>query len=93
MRIVVDTNVVISGTFFSGTPNVLINSIGESHFEVFANREIIEEYEENTSVSSLCYFLVLGKDMFKYRSSIFFPSFKHATDFYVPHQTLLPCAN
>ena len=37
MKIVIDTNVVISGTFFGGAPRRVIESVG---------KEIIEEYEE-----------------------------------------------
>ena len=46
MKIVLDTNVVISGTFFDGTPNKLISAIGASYFDVYATQEIIEEYQE-----------------------------------------------
>lgn len=49
MKIVIDTNVVISGTFFSGTPGLLIEAMGRSAFDAFASHEIIEEYNETVA--------------------------------------------
>ena len=46
MKIVVDTNVVISGTFFKGHPRKIVEAIVDKKFEVFATTEIIEEYKE-----------------------------------------------
>lgn len=46
MRIVVDTNVVISGIFFGGVPGRVIESIVRKEIEAYANPEILEEYEE-----------------------------------------------
>lgn len=41
MRIVVDTNVVISGIFFNGNPRRIIEAIVRSELDAFATPEII----------------------------------------------------
>ena len=46
MKIVVDTNVVISGTFFGGAPRQVIEAIGRKEVKAYATPEIVEEYEE-----------------------------------------------
>ena len=46
MRIVIDTNVVISGTFFGGYPRKIIECISKNQFSAYASAEIISEYEE-----------------------------------------------
>ena len=46
MKIVIDTNVVISGTFFKGNPRRILEAVVEKRFDVFATTEIIEEYQE-----------------------------------------------
>ena len=46
MRIVVDTNVVISGIFFGGNPRKIIESIVDDAIDSFATTEIIDEYME-----------------------------------------------
>lgn len=46
MRIVVDTNVVISGAFFGGPPRKVIESIVSKKIEAYATPEIIDEYNE-----------------------------------------------
>ena len=46
MKIVIDTNVVISGTFFGGAPRRIIESVGKNGIHACATPEIIEEYEE-----------------------------------------------
>lgn len=46
MRIIVDTNVVMSGVFFSGTPSRILKAFDEGKFEVYANTDIVAEYEE-----------------------------------------------
>ena len=46
MKIVVDTNVVISGTFFGGAPRRVVEAIGKKEIKAYAMPEIIEEYEE-----------------------------------------------
>ena len=46
MKIVVDTNVVISGLFFGGTPKEVLLAIVERRVAACATSEIIEEYTE-----------------------------------------------
>lgn len=46
MRIVIDTNVVISGTFFGGCPRKVIESVGKNGLYACATLEIVNEYEE-----------------------------------------------
>ena len=46
MRIVVDTNVLISGVFFGGFPRKILESIVEKTLTACATAEIIEEYQE-----------------------------------------------
>ncbi len=46
MRIVVDTNVMISGVFFGGFPRKILNAIAENKLTACATAEIIDEYEE-----------------------------------------------
>ena len=46
MKIVVDTNVLISGVFFGGFPRKILNSIIEGKVTACATTEIIDEYEE-----------------------------------------------
>jgi len=46
MRIVVDTNVVISGVFFGGAPRRILEAIVQSKLTACASAEIVAEYEE-----------------------------------------------
>lgn len=46
MKIVVDTNVVISGLFFGGKPGEIIKAIVNSKIKACATTEIIDEYSE-----------------------------------------------
>lgn len=46
MRIVVDTNVLISGVFFGGFPRKILTSIVNQKVIACATTEIINEYEE-----------------------------------------------
>ena len=46
MRIVIDTNVVISGTFFGGYLRKVIESVGKNGLYACATLEIVNEYEE-----------------------------------------------
>jgi putative PIN family toxin of toxin-antitoxin system len=46
MKIVVDTNVLISGTFFGGFPRQVLSAIVEKRIVAFATAEIVDEYEE-----------------------------------------------
>ena len=46
MKIIIDTNVVMSGVFFAGTPSRILNAFDKGAFEVYANTNIVAEYEE-----------------------------------------------
>ena len=46
MRIVVDTNVVISGIFFGGAPRRVVEAVIDGEVEASASPEIVEEYGE-----------------------------------------------
>lgn len=46
MRIVVDTNVIISGVFFGGAPREILSAIVTSKVTACATTEIVDEYLE-----------------------------------------------
>lgn len=46
MRIVVDTNIIISAIYFGGLPRTLFEMFEKGNFEVVASHSILEEYEE-----------------------------------------------
>ena len=46
MKIVVDTNVIISGVFFGGAPQRVLNAIVSSKVTACATTEIVDEYLE-----------------------------------------------
>ena len=46
MKIVIDTNVVISGTFFGGNPRKILESVVSHDLDASATTEIIGEYQE-----------------------------------------------
>lgn len=46
MKIVIDTNVVMSGVFFGGAPRKVLESITTDKFDAYATSEIMEEYSE-----------------------------------------------
>ena len=46
MNIVIDTNVVISGTFFGGAPRKVLEAVVDNTISAFATTEIVEEYIE-----------------------------------------------
>ena len=46
MNIVIDTNVVISGTFFGGFPRRVLEAVVEKKITAFATVEIVDEYNE-----------------------------------------------
>ena len=45
MRIVLDTNVFISGIFFSGPPSKILQAWRASKIQIALSKEIIEEYQ------------------------------------------------
>ena len=46
MKIVVDTNVMISGVFFGGAPRMILNAIIDEKITACATLEIVDEYQE-----------------------------------------------
>lgn len=46
MRIVVDTNVLISGVFFGGFPRKILSAVVTGQLTACATTEIVDEYEE-----------------------------------------------
>ena len=46
MRIVIDTNVLISGVFFGGFPRKILSAVVGQKITACATTEIINEYEE-----------------------------------------------
>lgn len=46
MRVVIDTNVVISGVFFGGNPRRVIEAVVEHSIDASASASILEEYDE-----------------------------------------------
>ncbi len=45
MRVVLDTNVLISGVFFAGPPYEILKAWSDGRFELVLSEEIIEEYQ------------------------------------------------
>ena len=46
MKIVIDTNVLISGVFFGGFPGKILSAVVGQKLTAYATTEIINEYEE-----------------------------------------------
>ncbi len=46
MKIVIDTNVLISGVFFGGFPRKILRASVERRVKACANMEILNEYQE-----------------------------------------------
>ncbi len=46
MRVVVDTNVLVSGIFFSGPPHKILQAWRDKKVELVASAEILEEYQQ-----------------------------------------------
>ena len=45
MKIVLDTNVFISGIFFSGPPSIILQAWRDSKNQIILSEEILEEYQ------------------------------------------------
>lgn len=52
MRIVIDTNVVVSAIFFGGRPRELLEKLFQHDFNAFISKEILEEYQD--TIAYLC---------------------------------------
>ena len=46
MRIVIDTNVIVSGVFFGGLPRKVLELWRSNSFELISSPDILEEYED-----------------------------------------------
>lgn len=46
MKVVIDTNVLMSGIFFKGNPNRVLAALDENQFEACANENIVIEYKK-----------------------------------------------
>ena len=46
MNVIVDTNVIISGIFFTGPPFEILNAWKNKKFELIVSHEILDEYRE-----------------------------------------------
>jgi len=45
MRIILDTNVFISGIFFSGPPSQILKAWGSHSFQIILSQDILDEYQ------------------------------------------------
>jgi len=46
MKVVLDTNVLVSGTFWRGDSEKIVNKVENKEVELVSSKELIEEYEE-----------------------------------------------
>ncbi len=53
MRIVLDTNVFISGIFFAGPPSQILKAIGNQNIQIILSKEIFDEYRRVAKTLSL----------------------------------------
>ena len=54
MRIVIDTNVLISGVFFGGFPRKILSSVVSQKITACPTAEIIDEYEDIVFARNIC---------------------------------------
>lgn len=73
MRILIDTNILISGLYFHGLPKKLLREIDLEKFNICVNEEIISEYTEKIDNKFSKSKYILDKDL---REKIF-SSFKN----------------
>jgi putative PIN family toxin of toxin-antitoxin system len=50
VKVIVDTNVFVSGVFFSGPPHQIIKAWREGKFELIMSSEILEEYRRVATI-------------------------------------------
>lgn len=65
MKILIDTNIIISGLFFHGLPKELLRKIDFKKFCVCVNEEIITEYEEQIQKKLLKSKYILNEELFE----------------------------
>lgn len=75
MRVVLDTNVLISGIFFGGPPSLILEQWAEGRFELVVSPAIIAEYQ------AVCERLAEKRPGIEYRAPLFA---------IIGHATLLP---
>ena len=73
MKILIDTNILISGLYFHGLPKKLLSEIDFEKFNLCVNKEIINEYTEKIDKKFSKSKYILDKDL---RQKIF-SSFKN----------------
>ena len=66
MKLVIDTNVLISAVFFGGKPRKVVESVIRGNVKACASGEIIEEYEEVLEEMISRKQGVLRKDLFQF---------------------------
>jgi len=47
VRVVLDTNVVLSGVFFGGVPGEILSAWSRGRFDVVVSAEVLDEYERS----------------------------------------------
>ena len=65
MRILIDTNIIISGLFFNGLPKEFLNKMDFEKFKVCVNKEIITEYKEQIQKKLLNPKYILNEELFE----------------------------
>ena len=79
MRILIDTNILISGLYFHGLPKKLLREIDLEKFKICVNEEIIAEYTDKIDNKFSKSKYILDKDL---REKIFssFKNFNKVSD-------------
>ena len=54
MKIVLDTNVFISGIFFGGPPSKILKLWRQSHIRIILTKEILQEYPRVGDITLSC---------------------------------------
>ena len=55
MKVILDTNVIISGIFFSGPPSIILDAWRSGKLKLIISKEILDEYSEVSERISLKY--------------------------------------
>ena len=65
MKILIDTNIIISGLFFRGLPKEFLIKMDFKKFQVCVNKEIITEYKEQIQKKILNPKYILNEELFE----------------------------
>lgn len=57
MRLVLDTNVVVSGLLWSGLPKIILQNINQKQWEIFTSPTLLQEFLQTLSTQKLQKFL------------------------------------